>query len=250
MAALPIIQKVEFFRHEFQLRKSKVPPRPFSSLTFRISGKISVSASGAELISTENTVTFIPCNYPYETEILEDGEMFVLHFWTDENSPLFAERPICARVPHSDTFINLFERALRHMGNLQNPYAPMADAYRLLSEALPLFFVTDQSPHPKMIACKRYLDEHIGDCELRVSTLATQYGCSAVYFRSEFRKCYGCSPIEYIQKRRLEIACHLLQTNLYSVAEVATQSGFDSISYFSAQFRRAMGCTPKEYRDQ
>jgi len=250
MTSLPIIQKVDFFRAEFKLKKSKVPPRPFSSLTFRKSGKISVSASNTDFISAENTVTFIPCGCSYETEILEEGEMFVLHFWTLENSPLFANIPMCAHVIHTDTFTNLFERALRHAQNLRNPYAPMADAYRLLSEALPLFFGAEQAPNSKMITCKSYLDEHICDCDLRVSSLAEQYGCSAVYFRSEFRKCYGCAPIEYIQKRRLEIACHLLQTNLYSVAEVATKSGFDSISYFSAQFRRAMGCTPKQYRDQ
>lgn len=250
MTSIPIIQQVDFFKHEFELKKSKVPPRPFSSLTFRKSGKISVSAIDTDFISSENTVTFIPCGCPYETEILEEGEMFVLHFWTSEGSPRFASSPMCARVVHTETFTNLFERALRHAQNVQNPYAPMADAYRLLSEALPLFSGAEQSPNSKMIACKSYLDEHICDCDLRVSSLAAQYGCSAVYFRSEFRKCYGCAPIEYIQKRRLEVACHLLQTNLYSVSEVATKSGFDSISYFSAQFRRAMGCTPKQYRDQ
>ena len=250
MNSIPIIQKTEFFRHEFQPNKSKVPPRSFSSLTFRKSGKISISATNAQFISAENTITFIPCGCPYETEILEAGEMFVLHFWTQKDSPTFAKAPMCARVLHTDSFTNLFERALRHSQNEKNPSAPMADAYRLLSEALPLLFGTVQAPNSKMIACKKYLDEHICDSELRVGTLARQYGCSSVYFRSEFRKCYGCAPIEYIQKRRLEIACHLLQTNLYSITEVATQSGFDSISYFSAQFRRAMGCTPKEYRNQ
>ena len=99
-----------------------------------------------------------------------------------------------------------------------------------------------------MISCKKFLDDHICDTQLRVADLAALYGCSEVYFRSEFRKCYYASPLEYIKKRRLEIACHLLETQLYSITEVATQAGFDSISYFSAEFRRMMGCSPRDYQ--
>ena len=100
-----------------------------------------------------------------------------------------------------------------------------------------------------MAACKLYLDEHLCDCELRVTTLAELYGTSEVYFRKEFRKYYQLSPIEYIKKHRLELACQLLNTKLYSISEVAMNAGFDSVSYFSAEFRREIGCSPREYRD-
>lgn len=247
--SFPIICDVAFFKHEiFRKKPCTVPPRSFSSLSFRIGGKISVSATDASFISQKNTLTYVPRGCEYSTEILEDGEMYVLHFWETADSSPFGTKPQCVEVPFSDTFENLFQRALRHSRNEQNPYAPMADAYRLLSEAAPLFFGNPPLPSPKMEACKQYLDNRICDPDLRVSELALQYGCSEVYFRGEFRKYYGASPIEYIKKRRLEIACRLLQTNLYSVAEVATRSGFDSISYFSAEFRRTMGFSPMEYR--
>ena len=50
-----------------------------------------------------------------------------------------------------------------------------------------------------------------------------------------------------LKARRIEIAKALLESNLYSVAEVAMRSGFESISYFSSEFRRATGFSPKEY---
>ena len=244
----PVITKLFFHDTVFKTSAS-VSPRLFSSLTFRKSGTVSISATDTEFVSPPNSITFVPAGCPYETKILEAGEMYLLHFWLLDDTQNFLSRPACVTPPSADVFVNLFERALRHEKK-QDPYAVMADAYRLLSEASSLFLENTQAPNPKMIVCKKYLDDHICDSELRVSALAELYGCSEVYFRSEFRKCYHISPMEYIKKSRIEIACRLLETRLYSITEVALQAGFDSISYFSAEFRRMTGCSPRDYQKQ
>ena len=100
-----------------------------------------------------------------------------------------------------------------------------------------------------MIKCKEYLDENICDSSLRVSELAEMCEVSEVYFRREFKKFYGTSPMDYIKRRRIEVAQGLLQTGLCSVTETAFQSGFESISYFSSEFRRLTGMSPSEYID-
>jgi two-component system response regulator YesN len=46
---------------------------------------------------------------------------------------------------------------------------------------------------------------------------------------------------------RIENAKAYLRTGLFSVTEVATKCGFDSISYFSCEFHRIVGMTPREY---
>ena len=79
---------------------------------------------------------------------------------------------------------------------------------------------------------------------LSVSYLARKAGVSEVYFRREFGKCTGLSPIKYIKKVRLENTRALLSTAVYSVGEVATRCGFDSISYFSEEYKRAYGVSP------
>ena len=242
----PVITKVFFHDTEFKT-SGAVSPRPFSSLTLRKSGKVLISTTDGDFISAKNSLTFVPAGSPYETRVLEAGEMYLLHFWLLEDGQNFLNAPKCVTPPSVDAFVNLFERALRHERK-QDPYAVMADAYRLLSDAAPLFLEESQAPNQKMIACKKYLDDHVCNPELRVSELAELYGCSEVYFRSEFRKCYHASPLEYIKKSKIEIACRLLETQLYSITEVAMQAGFDSISYFSAEFRRMMGCSPRDYQ--
>ena len=242
----PIITKVFFHDTEFKT-SGAVSPRPFSSITLRKSGKVLISTTDAEFVSAKNSLTFVPAGCAYNTRVLEAGEMYLLHFWLLEDGQNFLKFPKCITPPSADAFINLFERALRHEKK-QDPYAVMADTYRLLSEAVPLFLENPQAPNQKMISCKKFLDDHICDTQLRVADLAALYGCSEVYFRSEFRKCYHVSPIEYIKKSRIEIACRLLETQLYPITEVAVQAGFDSISYFSAEFHRMMGCSPRDYQ--
>jgi len=126
-------------------------------------------------------------------------------------------------------------------------YACMADAYRLLSLGQSLFLEASRPPNDRMIACKAYLDAHVTQPSLRVSALAAMYFTSEVQFRADFRRAYGTAPAAYIKARRIEIAKALLESNLYSVAEVAMRAGFDSISYFSSEFRRATGLSPREY---
>ncbi|MBE6601812.1 MAG: helix-turn-helix transcriptional regulator [Ruminococcaceae bacterium] len=247
---IPIIINHFFYRETSkQEEMRKVPARKFSSLSFRVSGEVSIFATNKSFISTPGTLTFIPRGCFYQTEVLSDSDRYLLHFWQDEDSPPFCSEPLCITPKVSDSFVNLFEHALRHTQST-NPYVSMADAYRLLSEFYRICHDDASHPNTAMIACKHYLDEHISDPELRISHLAARYGCSEVYFRSEFRKCYHTSPMEYLKKRRLELACRLLQTQSYTVTEVATHAGFDSISYFSAEFRRQMGCSPSEYRTE
>lgn len=224
-----------------------VKPRPFSSFTFRKSGCVSVMTERESLLSRAGSVTYIPRGCGYTTEISEAGEMYVMHFVTEEDSPLFAERPMVATPHDAQSYINLFVRALRHSCMQNGEYACMADAYRLLSLGQSLFGETSRPPNDRMIACKMYLDANVTQPSLRVSALAAMYFTSEVQFRADFRRTYGTSPVAYIKARRIEIAKALLESNLYSVAEVAVRSGFESISYFSSEFRRATGFSPKEY---
>lgn len=63
-----------------------------------------------------------------------------------------------------------------------------------------------------------------------------------------FRKYLQCTPSEYQRTQRLEIARKYLVESNFSIARVATETGFCDQAYFCHQFKRAMNCTPSEYR--
>ncbi len=227
--------------------KANVSARNFSSLTYRKSGRVLISSEKNEFISEEGTLTFVPGGCSYSTEIIESGEMIILHYQTEKKSGDFFNKPTLIRPINKERFLDVFSRALSHTA-IGNECACMADAYRLFSE------IFDQT-HPQLVRSspalkrvKKYLDENFTSPELRISYLARLHKTSEAYFRREFKRYYGESPLEYVKRRRIETACHLLSTELYSITDVALLSGFDSVSYFSSEFKRYMGCSPKEYR--
>ena len=245
---LPIISEVSFMRISY----AKRPPffvnaRPFNSLTFRKSGKITVKSEHGELVSGAGSFTFIPKGCAYESEILESGEMFVMHFYTVGEE---REIPETAEHDFSLAVSNLFCNALSKYSSSGTDLSCMSMAYELLAEASAVLSPKEIHPHGRIMRCKQYIDENICDSALRVTELASMCGISEVYFRREFKKYYGTSPLDYIKKRRIEIAKGLLQTGMCSITQTALQSGFESVSYFSYEFHRSTGITPAEYVKQ
>ena len=244
----PIICGLDFMRVYYTKRPSFfVKGRPFNSLTFRTSGSITVKSRYGEIVSEPGSFTFIPKGCDYESEILEGGEMYVMHFYTvgDEN-----ERPECMMHDFPKTVINLYANALSKYISSGADLTCMSMAYELLAEAKLVSSAHEAHPHRRMLECKQYIDENVCDSTLRVSELASMCGISEVYFRREFKRFYGMTPLEYVKKRRIDIAKGLLQTGMCNVTETAMQSGFESVSYFSYEFHRLTGMSPGEYVKQ
>ena len=91
------------------------------------------------------------------------------------------------------------------------------------------------------------IDRGYGSHFLSVASLSEEAGVSEVYFRREFKRCFGMTPTAYIKKVRMDNAKALLRTGYYPVSEVAERCGFETVSYFSSEFHRLTGMTPTEY---
>lgn len=67
------------------------------------------------------------------------------------------------------------------------------------------------------------------------------------YFIVYFKNVLGCSPIHYVNERRMEKAKQLLAQTDNHVSEVALQVGMQN-HYLSRQFKTYTGLTPNRYR--
>ena len=244
---IPVITKVQYFETTYTPIKASVSARNFSSLTYRKSGKVFISSKNSEFITESGTLTFVPAGCDYYTEIIEGGEMIILHYQIADGQDFF-DKPTKITPINKGKFLDIFSQAISH-SIVGNECACMADAYRLFSEIYKETYLREMKPPQSLSAIKQYIDQNFTSPELRISALAKQYKTSEPYFRREFNKYYGESPIEYIKRRRIELACHLLRTKLYTITDVASRSGFESISYFSLEFKRYMGCSPSAYRN-
>ena len=85
--------------------------------------------------------------------------------------------------------------------------------------------------------------------DLTVAALADRCGISVSYLRKLFQAGLGQSPRSYLQRLRLEMACHLLLTTRKSVLAVAQEAGFQNASTLNRLFRQTYGTTPREMRE-
>ncbi|MDF2669078.1 MAG: hypothetical protein K0R67_1384 [Paenibacillus sp.] len=92
-----------------------------------------------------------------------------------------------------------------------------------------------------------YIMEHLGT-QIDLPAVAAHVGLSANYFGLLFRKETGVSFQDYIKRKRLEKAAHLLLHSPMKVYEVAAESGFPNYRHFSDVFCHQYGRSPREYR--
>ena len=82
-----------------------------------------------------------------------------------------------------------------------------------------------------------------------LSELAAIAGVHPVHLSREFRKHYQSTIGEYIRKRRIEHASHMLANTDTPLSEIALTCGFSDQSHFCAMFKSHTGMTPAKFRD-
>ena len=87
--------------------------------------------------------------------------------------------------------------------------------------------------------------------EIRIASLAAVLGLSEGHFHRSFRMTTGCTPLHYVNERRVRRALRILESEPWtSIADVALQVGFGSPSYFTRIFRSVTGQNPSQWLAQ
>jgi AraC-like DNA-binding protein len=69
-----------------------------------------------------------------------------------------------------------------------------------------------------------------------------------MHFAAEFRAATGCSPSNYILRRKVAHSQQLLLDPRLSIADVAAMMGFSTQAHFTVVFKRVLGKTPVCWR--
>lgn len=85
---------------------------------------------------------------------------------------------------------------------------------------------------------------------ISVENLASEAGMSLSGFQRSVKRLTGLSPIEYVNRLRLERAHQMLVTRQGSVSDIAYQTGFNSVAYFCKMFKRQYSITPGQVLEE
>lgn len=94
---------------------------------------------------------------------------------------------------------------------------------------------------------KQYVLDHI-DSHIVLQEAAAYAYISSGYLSTLFKKTYGYSFVDFVNKTKVERACALISEGTYLINEIAGKLSFENAYYFTKVFKRHMGCTPSEYQ--
>jgi len=85
---------------------------------------------------------------------------------------------------------------------------------------------------------------------ISLADVAGELGMSESRFSRFFRRCTGNSFTDFVNRVRINSACHLLMQTDHFVTDICYQVGFNNVANFNRRFLEIKGMTPTEFRRQ
>ena len=83
-----------------------------------------------------------------------------------------------------------------------------------------------------------------------MSVVAAELGMSESRFSRFFQRSTGNSFTDFVNRVRINSACHLLMQTDHNVTDICYQVGFNNVANFNRRFLEIKGMTPTEFRRQ
>ncbi|MDJ1499508.1 GlxA family transcriptional regulator [Xanthocytophaga agilis] len=100
-----------------------------------------------------------------------------------------------------------------------------------------------------VIKAQEYIESKLHE-KLSVEELSSRFSVSRRNFDRRFIKATGNTPIEYLQRVKIESAKKAFETTRKTINEVMYEVGYSDVKAFREVFRKITGMSPLEYRDK
>lgn len=223
--------------------------RPNHGLAFKINGENKYYFDNGKVLTfKKNDIIYLPKNSNYTLELSGAGDCYAINFNLFDD---FFDQPFVFHTKDSSAFLEHFKTAENKWKNKKTGFSLKCKSelyeilYKMQSEHR-----FDYLPKTKLDIIKpavEYIHERYSIESISIENLSALCGITPEYFRSIFKANFGTSPVKYINAIKIARAKELLDSNMYSVTEAATLSGFNDISHFSREFKRSCGQSPSQY---
>ena len=111
------------------------------------------------------------------------------------------------------------------------------------------FIFQAQKNHGDELVCKAqtYIEENLGE-KISFEKLAAKLAISRRNFDRRFIKGTGNTPVEYLQRVKVEVAKSTLEKGRKSIFEVMNEVGYSDDKAFREVFKKITGLSPLDYR--
>lgn len=103
--------------------------------------------------------------------------------------------------------------------------------------------------YPSLVTrAKQVLRDQMSDPKLDLRALSRQTGTSVFHLVRTFKRSAGTTPIQYLNRLRMNQAVSLLIGSKKSITEIALEVGFEELTTFQKAFKKVFGRAPSKWR--
>jgi AraC family transcriptional regulator of arabinose operon len=153
-----------------------------------------------------------------------------------------------------ETTLALIVAALREMHEAVAGYLPRRRQFALNALERALLWCDHLNPQsgqapldPRIARAVNHLCANFTQ-KTTIGALAKIASLSPSRFSHLFVEQVGLTPIQFIERQRIDRARQLLEETAHPIQQIAARVGYDSPFYFSLRFSRPVGQSPRQYR--
>ena len=226
--------------------------RVFHGVVLGLNGSVDYCFLGGPVINIEKgEIIYLPRFSDYDVEAPIPGDCIAINFLLRGEERF---EPFKVRSPGFISGRELFRTAdsiwnAKNQGYLFKSQAILYDIFYLMDRSL-ADNVTSIKGGDKILETVKIIEKNYYRTPIKISELAKIAGMSEVYFRRQFRKIFGVSPLKYITNLKITRSRELLESGMYHIKDIAMMCGYEDVYYFSRDFRKATELSPREYKNR
>jgi transcriptional regulator GlxA family with amidase domain len=143
--------------------------------------------------------------------------------------------------------IYLIEKYYGHQEAIMVSKILMINTHQLPQHTFSVFQLQRNHSDEKIVEAQLFIEKNY-EHSLSIEGLAGRYYMSNRNFIRRFEAATGNTPLEYLQRVRIEAAKKLLENSNDSIEQIAFKCGYDDIGFFRKIFKRNVALNPKEYQ--
>jgi len=251
------------FSTKENIQSSRCVRPGFHELLYVLSGKITHTINGIEHLQEKGHLTFLRSADTYSTHGSE-FEQIIINFPSEFLKQMAKnsrhEKQLAAFIRQNNTPIirigpgqqEVFEDSVAFLWRHQHSSFSQLVLMRFLLDFFINYIISAAAPEtlclPQWLRdAIQYVEKNIEN-DISIAALVFATGMTASHVSRSFKKYFSMSPSDFINKKRLERSCLLLEHSNYPVTNIAGRIGFSSTSYFCSLFKKEYQCSPREFR--
>ena len=96
---------------------------------------------------------------------------------------------------------------------------------------------------------QEFIEQNVTE-KITIEELALRFAIGRRHFERRFKKATNNTPVEYIQRVRVEMAKKRLENSSMNISEVVYEVGYSDLKTFRSVFKKITGLSPIDYRNK